>query len=292
MITLKIISDGDRCANLDEIKTALSLISPNESLALDFQAEAPCIKHIGLEDVVTEWCDRTNRRTDNIFLVNYPNPISDSVFKNIFAGVSHFIWYSDRYKIDKPIKSDHSYMAGLFVGRRTEERRRALIDCRCVIGDRLLSSTMSDVDYGLDWTTSIDGHRSRDQYDPNQNTNKDLLAYYHLFDIEMILETYCQGSTFFPTEKTIRPIMAGKPFLAYAPKNFLHNLKKLGFKTFGSIWDEDYDHYDGEQRWLMIVDVLKYLADQDPKAFAESYHHIVQHNHKRLLELADQWRPS
>ena len=33
----------------------------------------------------------------------------------------------------------------------------------------------------------------------------------------------------------------GNPFIVLGPKGYLHNLKRLGFKTFGTFWNESYD---------------------------------------------------
>jgi hypothetical protein len=41
------------------------------------------------------------------------------------------------------------------------------------------------------------------------------------------------------------------------PKNYLSNLKKLGFKTFSSWWDESYDYCEGVHRIEEIKNVLK-----------------------------------
>jgi hypothetical protein len=59
--------------------------------------------------------------------------------------------------------------------------------------------------------------------------------------LEIVCETFLSGRTFYPTEKTWRPIICRTPFLMIGPKNFLENLRQLGFKTFGNWWDESYD---------------------------------------------------
>ena len=66
------------------------------------------------------------------------------------------------------------------------------------------------------------------------------------------------GNTFFPTEKTIRPIIAQTPFIIMGPKHYLANLKKLGFKTFDKWWSEDYDQFAGVDR---IIEIKKRLSD-------------------------------
>jgi len=82
------------------------------------------------------------------------------------------------------------------------------------------------------------------------------LSFYHAFDVELIAETFVRGPVYFPTEKTIRPIMGAKPFLIYGPKYYLTHLKHNGFRTFDSCWDESYDKYEGAERWIRIREVI------------------------------------
>lgn len=109
---------------------------------------------------------------------------------------------------------------------------------------------------------SLTGHEVRDQYVAGNNTNRDLVAHYDRFAIELVAETYCLGDTFFPTEKTVRPISQGKPILVYGPKRFLARLKEMGFQTWGDIWDESYDELEGADRWQAMQPVLTHILDQ------------------------------
>jgi hypothetical protein len=75
-----------------------------------------------------------------------------------------------------------------------------------------------------------------------------LRRWYSIFDIELVAETYCHGDTFFVTEKTVRPIVAGKSMMVYGPQNYLARLRDLGFQTWNHIWDETYDQLTGALR--------------------------------------------
>jgi hypothetical protein len=125
---------------------------------------------------------------------------------------------------------------------------------------------------------SITGHSVQDQYFGNQlrnqglwaeadrwdkshNTNRDLVTYYNHFHVELVSETYCLGDTFFPTEKTIRPLSQGKPMVIYGPKNFLRGLRKLGFQTWDDVWDESYDELEGAERWRSMRSVLSQIIN-------------------------------
>jgi hypothetical protein len=107
--------------------------------------------------------------------------------------------------------------------------------------------------------SSIDNVFVRDQYFGNIDTNLSLLKFYDQFQIELIVETMCAGITFFPTEKTFRPITGRRPFLMFGPVNFLNNLRGLGFKTYSECWDESYDLYQGQDRWDKIKTVIEHI---------------------------------
>ena len=139
--------------------------------------------------------------------------------------------------------------------------------------------------------TSIDSHHVRDQYRPDCNTNLDLLQHYHKFDIEIVCESYTRGQTFFVTEKTIRPLCAGRPVLLYGPRHFLKNLRNLGFQTWGSVWDESYDNLEGPERWKAMQAVIKDLHNTQQNQIWQQCQSACLHNHKLVAELAQKRKP-
>lgn len=86
-----------------------------------------------------------------------------------------------------------------------------------------------------------------------------LTGFYDQIFIDLVVETYVMGHTFFPTEKTLRPIITKTPFIIMGPVNYLDNLKKLGFKTFGRWWDESYDFCEGVHRINEIKKIISYI---------------------------------
>lgn len=87
------------------------------------------------------------------------------------------------------------------------------------------------------------------------------------------------------TEKTIKPIIAGMPFVLVASPRYLENLKKLGFKTFESLWDESYDKIMSfEQRLQAVMDLIKFLNDGfDWSANISKLQEITNHNRMNFL---------
>jgi hypothetical protein len=59
--------------------------------------------------------------------------------------------------------------------------------------------------------------------------------------LEVVNEYNCSNTKTFLTEKVARSIVMRKPFIVLGDRNSLVEIKKMGFKTFDSFWDETYD---------------------------------------------------
>jgi len=92
------------------------------------------------------------------------------------------------------------------------------------------------------------------------------------------------GYSFF-TEKTVKPIMAERLFVASSGRHFLKNLRKLGFKTFDGIIDESYDEvYQLHERTEMIAEQLMYLFTQPQEEILAKIRPITEHNKQVMME--------
>ncbi|CAB4128934.1 hypothetical protein UFOVP112_106 [uncultured Caudovirales phage] len=89
---------------------------------------------------------------------------------------------------------------------------------------------------------------------PDKHYN--IISQYSNIFLDLVVETYVIGNTFFPTEKTLRPIIASTPFIVMGPQGYLENLRRMGFCTFNKWWDESYDNYAGYQRTQIIRGLL------------------------------------
>jgi hypothetical protein len=138
---------------------------------------------------------------------------------------------------------------------------------------------------------SVDSKSVRDQFVTPvsyADTNASLLQYYDQFAVEIVCETYTQGNTFFPTEKTVRPLMAAKPILIYGPRYYLARLRGMGFRTYNEIWDESYDLYQGPERWHLMRKSMNTLLERsrsDQHVILTQAHEIAQHNRRHLEKI-------
>ena len=145
---------------------------------------------------------------------------------------------------------------------------------------------------------SVDGCKITDQYiDAASSDNRNVSLTENLINLsgkylfEITFETMTRGRTFTPSEKTIRTIMAEKPLIVYAPKNFLQHMQQLGFKTFGALWDEGYDKFEGPDRYKQIMAIVKDVASWSASQQLELYKNsrqICSHNKQRLAVLSKQ----
>ena len=112
-----------------------------------------------------------------------------------------------------------------------------------------------------------------------------LKSHYTKFLIEIVAETWTEGKTFAPTEKTTRPINFKKPFIVYGSRDYMCYLTQMGFKTFHDFWSEDYDGYEGRDRYLKIlvlIDELSKKSKQELQDMYQAMRPILDHNHNLL----------
>ena len=88
---------------------------------------------------------------------------------------------------------------------------------------------------------------------------------YKSTDIEVVLETLFDDLRLHLTEKTLRPIAMGQPFILAATYGSLKYLREYGFKTFSDCWDESYDMItDSVERMNKITEVMGDITSIPP----------------------------
>ena len=100
----------------------------------------------------------------------------------------------------------------------------------------------------------------------------------------IVAETNAESSLTFLTEKTAKPLVAGRLFLIAGNPYSLRTLHNLGFKTFDGIIDESYDNIDSQtERIAAMLEQVDYLCTQDPELIYEKIKPIVEHNQQLML---------
>lgn len=119
-----------------------------------------------------------------------------------------------------------------------------------------------------------------------QGHTDQLAEFYVDFLIDIVAETWTNGNSFYPTEKTIRPMLLKKPFIVMGSKDYLAYLRHLGFWTFEHFWDENYDGFSNRDRFLKIVALIDTLAKKSKDELHDMYcsmQYVLDHNYNLLI---------
>lgn len=101
----------------------------------------------------------------------------------------------------------------------------------------------------------------------------------------IVAETTCYNLYSQITEKVAKPIVAERPFIAFASQHYLRNLRNLGFQTFANAIDESYDSIeDVRQRMMAAWKQVEWLCTQDPKEVYAILDSVLKHNRQHFLQ--------
>jgi hypothetical protein len=115
----------------------------------------------------------------------------------------------------------------------------------------LLAPSRTDLDQYFQLSTA-DSSASADYVGPD----------YLQTAIEVVLETVFDDTKWHLTEKALRPIACGHPFILVGTPGILQYLKSYGFRTFGEYIDENYDSIqDPVARLEAVVKLMQSLAN-------------------------------
>jgi hypothetical protein len=307
---------GNYWFNRNDVRSALESVTPDDTV-LFYCLEGISLEFSGLLEFIKQWQLSTGHATDKIKIwcinrketIPYTN-VCDH--ENKVWALQDLAWW----KTLAEFVSEPEYLFGLFIGRDSLSRNFIMYECYQYWKPYFLFSKMknpsnSNFDYGHYWSTNSDplssylpniDHKKFKKFWMNHsvesldqivfgqhligedatNASLSLLKFYDQFGVELVLETMTRGNTFFPTEKTIRPIVGLKPFITYAPRNYLKHLRALNFKTFDGIWDESYDNFEGIDRWHRMKSVVQYIIN-NPTVLLQAKP-IVEHNKNLLIQ--------
>jgi hypothetical protein len=261
MKTISVKANGDLWVNLEQVTEQLSTIQSTDWVCFDTGAEGISLEHSGILNFINQWVRSSGHPADRV-VINSPNVYEKTQYQNINRADNHFLQLSGHYYTEVPPIDINTAKFGFFVGRHTNQRDTIASDIVNNYQSHFVVSVMKTVYNPSPWSKSvrdipsIDDMFVRDQYHGTVDTRLSLLKFYDRFQIELVAETMCAGTTFFPTEKTFRPITGRRPIVVFGPIHFLNNLRGLGFRTYGECWDESYDQYQGQERWSRMRQVI------------------------------------
>ena len=117
---------------------------------------------------------------------------------------------------------------------------------------------------------------------------------YSTMGIEVVLETIFDDTRWHLTEKALRPIACGRPFILAATPNSLDYLQSYGFKTFHGLIDETYNLIvNPKERLQAIVTEMKRISQlpaDEKKQLWQQLYTIAERNKKKFF--SSQWHDS
>jgi hypothetical protein len=100
----------------------------------------------------------------------------------------------------------------------------------------------------------------------------------------IVAETDHDNTLSFYSEKTAKPIIAKRLFIPFSGYKFLHNLRRVGFQTFGSIIDESFDYIiDDKTRYNAAFDQVKKLCSMDQQYVYDAVRPVLEHNYELIM---------
>ena len=144
-----------------------------------------------------------------------------------------------------------------------------------------------------------------DDFDNHANNSHQITMWKQAAEslVQVVTETSYTGNKQHLTEKTFKPIVLKHPFILVSNRGSLEYLRKYGFETFSSVWDESYDTLPDDQRIGAIGNLLEELEHSNCREWlSEQCAPIVEHNYNwfysgkfeqmlwdELLGMVEQW---
>jgi hypothetical protein len=100
----------------------------------------------------------------------------------------------------------------------------------------------------------------------------------------IVAETDYDNTLSFFSEKTAKPMIARRLFVAFTGYRFLHNLRQQGFQTFSSVIDESYDlEIDDVKRYTMAFEQVQRLCSMDQATVINAVKPVLEHNFNHIM---------
>jgi hypothetical protein len=220
-------------------------------------------------------------------------------FNSYFIGVYYWChaliardWFRfaehDRYIVNDPLHYNYDFLIYNRAWSGTREYRlkfaellidHQLVDCSLI--------KFSPIDTNQHYTEykfknkkfQISNYSMELEIPDNTSSSDDSADYvssdYNSCGIEIILETLFDDTRNHLTEKTLRAVACGKPFILASTPGSLQYLRDYGFKTFHGIIDESYDTLqDPVERLESIVSEMKKIKNLNSLAKLELFNKL------------------
>ena len=266
-----------------------------QDIIIQVNNEGHCLRYCGVYDILDMFEFRSvELRTWNILENHHKYKINTNNWNNWLVKFQHFDLTFDYTWNEKKV-------FGCFYGRASAPRLGIATHLAKYHNDKSLVKTKFDfstedtrklfdlqrlfswhpetIEYINEFHNTV--YSSEVYVRGHWQTDNPLSYLYKELLIDLVSEPTCKGIAFYPTEKVVRAMLCKRPFIAMCSKNYLIYLRQMGFKTFGSYWDEDYDGYDGKEKYFRILTLIDDIAKLTRNELLEIYtdmQDILEHN--------------
>lgn len=134
----------------------------------------------------------------------------------------------------------------------------------------------------------------KSKYKNQKFIKKNYNLHYVIESLTMIKKAFVNLVTespfFYPlprfSEKTLKPIIASRPFILLSPPNSLNFLKENGFRSFGKWWDESYDtetnHWKRLEKVYQLAEKIDSYSLDDCRQLLQDMKPVFDHNKHHL----------
>ena len=207
---------------------------------------------------------------ENVANSKFYSLLKDVVHTKWFGGTTWFwYWMRDKHRDNKlEVSHDHngSYWHKihdfLYLNKAPREHRIKLynkLKDANVLDNSIHTFTMLDPPVRLEKKYELPGIDPEDY--PRWGKDQDMYELPYIDTVcSIVSETNDNDHDVFMTEKIWKPIMAQHVFIVHGNHLYLQRLREMGFKTFGSYFDEGYDlEQDPNKRIDKIATLIKEL---------------------------------
>lgn len=223
-------------------------------------------------------------------LVYYPFFLLTLV--NTYLSPFHFNFYMDK-EYDFDCNKSHTFVS--IIGKSRSERGYLVNQLMSKLSYSDYILRYHGQDYGEPCHSDVATFTEK-RFNPEEHIVK---KYFHTPSQNLPIDVYNQccfkllvetGVTwqheFFMTEKTIKCLISGIPFVMVSTPRFLHHLRQHGFTTYHDLWDESYDdELEFEKRVEKIIQLCESLKNFDWVKNRDRLRLIAMKNRNNLFKL-------
>ena len=313
---IKVVTSNTQIWNTHSVVSQITHAMINdEDIVLAFDGEGPDVNETVLDTVIPELANLYTYDTKRITIFTANQVQKHDTFTVKYTHPFHLVENTRDYALDYTKQIVKHF--GIFIGRGngprldlasylyTHFKYDSFVTYHYVQNPIGLEELVSDFQIDISVPASFLKHcpivdntielNAQSDLNPAQqllkHDNDTFLARYRDFLVEIVCETCYNGNTFFPTEKTWRPILLETPFIVQGPQWYLLRLKDMGFQTFDRWWDEGYAEDPADHQPLeiiKIIDAIKTKSIDELTTMHEEMKPILEHNLKCLMNLSEE----